>query len=110
MRAWNHVHKNSFAKGSGDASARIWCMTGPYAKSGYGSCRLLQHDSQGDRNKDVTTFEWSSDGELLATGSYDGIARVWRHGGAIVHTLRCHRGPIWVLLLRYIRKFLLCAV
>jgi len=72
--------------------------------------RLLQHDSQGDRNKDVTTFEWSSDGELLATGSYDGIARVWRRGGAIVHTLRCHRGPIWVLLLRYIRKFLLCAV
>jgi len=97
MCAWNHVHTNLIATGSGDASARIWCMSGTYAKKGYSSCRLLQHGSQGDRNKDVTTLEWSSDGELLATGSYDGIARVWRRGGTILHTLRCHRGPIFSL-------------
>merc|ERR1712157_164317 len=95
--AWNPVHSNLIATGSADASARIWQMSGPYAKSGFSSCRLLQHGSPGDRNKDVTTLEWSSDGELLATGSYDGIARIWRRSGTILHTLRCHRGPIFSL-------------
>ena len=70
-------------------------MSSPYAKSGYSSWRLLQHGSQGDKNKDVTTLEWSSDGKLLETGSYDGIARIWRRGGTILHALRCHRGPIF---------------
>ncbi len=27
--------------------------------------------------KDVTTLDWNSEGSLLATGSYDGHARIW---------------------------------
>jgi transducin (beta)-like 1 len=45
----------------------------------------------------VTTLEWSSDGKLLATGSYDGVARVWDTNGALIHTLRGHGGPIFSL-------------
>lgn len=97
MCAWNPVFTDLIATGSGDASARIWQMSGPTAKFGSGASRLLQHGSAGDRNKDVTTLEWSSDGQHLATGSYDGVARVWHRTGDLVHVLRGHRGPIFSL-------------
>eukprot|EP00586_Coscinodiscus_wailesii_P013651 CAMPEP_0172520086 /NCGR_PEP_ID=MMETSP1066-20121228/291797_1 /TAXON_ID=671091 /ORGANISM="Coscinodiscus wailesii, Strain CCMP2513" /LENGTH=781 /DNA_ID=CAMNT_0013302781 /DNA_START=529 /DNA_END=2874 /DNA_ORIENTATION=- len=97
MCAWNPVHTHLIATGSGDASARIWQMGGTEAASGCASTRLLQHGNPSDRNKDVTTLEWSSDGELLATGSYDGVARVWNRVGVLLHTLRSHNGPIFSL-------------
>lgn len=99
MCAWNPVFTNILATGSGDASARIWTMGGQTSQAGTGPCRLLQHgsDSDDNRNKDVTTLEWSSSGELLATGSYDGVARVWTKDGALMNTLQAHQGPIFSL-------------
>lgn len=41
----------------------------------------LAHEVKGDK-QDVTTLDWNSDGSLLATGSYDGLARVWSKEGA----------------------------
>ena len=32
-------------------------------------------------NKDVTSLDWNSSGTLLATGSYDGYARIWTTKG-----------------------------
>jgi WD40 repeat protein len=99
MCAWNPVYTDLIATGSGDASARIWQMGGPNAAGGCSSIRELPHgvDSNDRKNKDVTTLEWSSDGKLLATGSYDGVARVWSRTGVLVHTLSRHRGPIFSL-------------
>lgn len=97
MCSWNQVYPNLIATGSGDASARIWQMNGPTAKSGCGISRLLKHGNPTDKNKDVTTLEWSPDGNQLATGSYDGVARVWTKTGNILHVLRTHRGPIFSL-------------
>ena len=34
-----------------------------------------------DESKDVTTLDWHADGWLLATGCYDGIARIWSREG-----------------------------
>ena len=34
-----------------------------------------------DKSKDVTTLDWNQDGSLLATGSYDGLARIWTKDG-----------------------------
>lgn len=99
MCAWNPVFTDLIATGSGDASARIWQMGGSEAKSGFVTTRELPHvtPSADRKNKDVTTLEWSSDGNLLATGSYDGVARVWSRTGVLVHTLSKHRGPIFSL-------------
>lgn len=33
------------------------------------------------QGKDVTTLDWNGDGSLLATGSYDGFARIWTKEG-----------------------------
>jgi transducin (beta)-like 1 len=99
MCAWNPIFTDTVATGSGDASARIWQMGGTKASDGLGPVCLLPHGTgpKDKKNKDVTTLEWSSDGNLLATGSYDGVARVWSRNGALVHTLRGHKGPIFSL-------------
>mmetsp|Transcript_7244 Transcript_7244/g.11093 ORF Transcript_7244/g.11093 Transcript_7244/m.11093 type:complete len:857 (+) Transcript_7244:48-2618(+) len=99
MCAWNPIFTDMIATGSGDASARIWQMGGAAAAQGLGPVRLLPHGTgpRDRKNKDVTTLEWCSDGKLLATGSYDGVARVWSRTGALVHTLRGHKGPIFSL-------------
>ena len=99
MCAWNPVYTNFIATGSGDSSARIWEMGGLHAENGLKNSKLLPHgsDTRDLKNKDVTTLEWSSDGEFLATGSYDGVARIWSRSGALLHTLRGHHGPIFSL-------------
>ena len=79
--AWNPV-KSLLASGSGDSSARIWHI--PTAESGAEAERntqwhVLEHynSSSNEKAKDVTTLDWNTDGSLLATGSYDGHARIW---------------------------------
>jgi transducin (beta)-like 1 len=111
MCAWNPVFTNLIATGSGDASARIWEMNDMHARSGLRRCTELPHGIEtGDKkNKDVTTLEWSSSGQLLATGSYDGIARVWDRDGALIQTLRGHQGPIFSLKWNRRGNFLLSA-
>lgn len=42
---------------------------------------VLPGNSESDKTKDVTTLDWNVDGSLLATGSYDGYARIWNSAG-----------------------------
>ena len=99
MCAWNPRFTNLIATGSGDASARIWAINPPNATGGCQRSILLPHgiNTADKKNKDVTTLEWSPSGELLATGSYDGVARVWSRAGELIQTLKGHRGPIFSL-------------
>ena len=41
--------------------------------------------------------DWNCDGTLLATGSYDGYARIWKANGELVSQLQKHKGPIFAL-------------
>ena len=45
---------------------------------------MLDHppDDDSAKGKDVTTLEWHPDGATLATGAYDGRARIWTKEGA----------------------------
>lgn len=52
------------------------------ADGGPARSTVLKHFAKGnEKAKDVTTLDWSGDGSLLATGSYDGIARIWSKDG-----------------------------
>ncbi|KAE8100108.1 hypothetical protein FH972_018035 [Carpinus fangiana] len=91
------------ASGSGDSSARIWTIVdGPSsssAQNGSANVVVLKHfrGRTNEKSKDVTTLDWSGDGTLLATGSYDGQARIWSRDGELRSTLNKHKGPIFSL-------------
>lgn len=97
--AWNPTN-DLLASGSGDSTARIWNMN----ENGSGSAGqlVLRHciqkgGAEVPSNKDVTSLDWNCDGQLLATGSYDGYARIWNTEGKLVSTLGQHKGPIFAL-------------
>lgn len=99
--AWNPKH-SLLASGSGDSTARIWTIpTGQVSSSkskDVSSNHIeLKHNQIPEKSRDVTTLDWNSDGTLLATGSYDGIARVWSNKGELKNTLKQHKGPIFSL-------------
>ncbi|KAM8858126.1 F-box-like/WD repeat-containing protein TBL1X [Synchiropus splendidus] len=97
--AWNPV-SDLLASGSGDSTARIWNLN---ENSNSNSTQLvLRHciregGQDVPSNKDVTSLDWNSDGTLLATGSYDGFARIWTKDGNLASTLGQHKGPIFAL-------------
>ncbi|KAM9956367.1 hypothetical protein ACTFIR_003080 [Dictyostelium discoideum] len=98
--AWN-PSQSLLASGSGDSTARIWKIPpGPCENSKEQvSSLVLNHRNPNYNEKtiDVTTLEWSSDGSLLATGSYDGLGRIWNKNGNLIYILEQHQAPIFSL-------------
>ncbi|XP_062021709.1 WD40 repeat-containing protein HOS15-like isoform X2 [Rosa rugosa] len=89
------------ASGSGDSTARIWTIASGSCRSSIQNepARVLKHfkGRANEKSKDVTTLDWNDDGTLLATGSYDGQARIWGRDGELMTTLIRHKGPIFSL-------------
>ncbi|KAH9712137.1 WD40 repeat-containing protein HOS15 [Citrus sinensis] len=91
------------ASGSGDSTARIWTIADGTSKGGAQNGPLnvlvLKHvkGRTNEKSKDVTTLDWNGEGTLLATGSYDGQARIWSTNGDLKCTLSKHKGPIFSL-------------
>ncbi|XP_050906823.1 WD40 repeat-containing protein HOS15 [Lathyrus oleraceus] len=91
------------ASGSGDSTARIWTIDEGRCKSDSRSdssnVLVLPHlrGISNEKSKDVTTLDWNGEGTLLATGSYDGQARIWTTNGELKSTLIKHKGPIFSL-------------
>lgn len=54
-------------------------------------------------------MDWNCDGNLLATGSYDGYARIWTTDGRLSSTLGQHKGPIFALKWNKKGNFILSA-
>ncbi|RWS30823.1 F-box-like/WD repeat-containing protein TBL1XR1 isoform X2 [Leptotrombidium deliense] len=96
--AWNPT-SDYLASGSGDSTARIWNLNIDNVSP---EQLVLRHciqkgGTEVPSNKDVTSLDWNSDGTLLATGSYDGFARIWTTSGRLASTLGQHKGPIFAL-------------
>ncbi|XP_019446830.1 PREDICTED: F-box-like/WD repeat-containing protein TBL1XR1 isoform X1 [Lupinus angustifolius] len=90
------------ASGSGDSTARIWTIAEGKCKTASQkpfNAVVLKHvrGRTNEKNKDVTTLDWNGEGMLLATGSYDGQARIWTTTGELRNTFNKHKGPIFSL-------------
>ncbi|XP_022125770.2 F-box-like/WD repeat-containing protein TBL1XR1 isoform X2 [Pieris rapae] len=97
--AWN-PSADLLASSSGDSTARIWDMTDN--ATSIPNPLILHHCIQNSgtdvpTNKDVITLDWNCDGNLLATGAYDGCTRIWTIDGKLVSTLAEHKGPIFAV-------------
>jgi len=84
------------AKGRDGDDCEAWRDSGSPVKKDDAS-RAEVSDEWANKSKDVTTLDWNGDGSLLATGSYDGLARIWTSDGKLVHSLDAHEGPIFSL-------------
>jgi len=115
MCVWN-PHHLQLASGSADGMCRLWGLWDTshslqqLASSGTAVAPLTQEQGQpvrtavlphtkfvGERCKDVTSVTWSPDGRFLATGCYDGLARIWDSQGMLKLTLQEHTGPVFSL-------------
>ncbi|WVZ09269.1 hypothetical protein V8G54_013799 [Vigna mungo] len=78
---------SSFQLRSGDSTARIWSIPEGRCKSALlndpPNVFVLKHvrAKPNEKSNDVTTLDWNGEGTLLATGSYDGQARIWTTNG-----------------------------
>ena len=113
MCVWN-PQQLQLASGSADGMCRLWGLADLYTSSNWDSTNtasitttvdqlpirtsVLPHSQfMGERFKDVTSVTWSPDGNFLATGCYDGIARVWDSQGELKLVLKEHTGPVFSL-------------
>ncbi|KAJ8870768.1 hypothetical protein PR048_027067, partial [Dryococelus australis] len=108
--AWNPA-TDLLASGSGDSTARIWDMSDNSASPNQLVLRhcIQKGGTEVPSNKDVTSLDWNCDGSLLATGSYDGYARIWTTDGRLASTLGQHKGPIFALKWNKRGNFILSA-
>lgn len=85
------------ASGSGDSTARIWGVGSGGGQTEQVVLKHFQNNKAGDRDKDVTTLDWNKEGTLLATGSYDGVTRLWTSAGELKATHAQHKGAVFTL-------------
>jgi len=92
------------ASGSADNTARYWTIPdGPCGKKAaeeiMRTSLLLKHTNTNAQkeSKDVTTIDWNSSGTYLATGTLDGVARIWDLKGKCKFKLEGHLGAIFAL-------------
>mmetsp|Transcript_17487 Transcript_17487/g.36310 ORF Transcript_17487/g.36310 Transcript_17487/m.36310 type:complete len:374 (-) Transcript_17487:653-1774(-) len=96
--SWNPRY-SLLATGSGDKTARIWAIPNSLVAVKATPPLVLMHNTadQDTKEHDVTSVDWKPDGSFLASGSYDGIVRIWSQEGRLLHELRAHKGPLFTV-------------
>ena len=100
--SWSPVAQQVIS-GSSDGTCRIWGLDAiPWDNSSSENVSVLMsvlphYRQEGENYKDVTSIQWSPNGEVLATGCYDGIVRIWSSIGNLMAVLDKHDGPVFAL-------------
>ncbi|PVZ98634.1 hypothetical protein BB558_005368 [Smittium angustum] len=112
VSAWNPAIPNVLASGAGDGTARIWNLSSSDTKSKYVTTDIdnkpiiLRHSTElstseientelnGEENVDITTLAWNTSGTMLATGCFDGHARIWTVKGELLKSFEDQGAPI----------------
>ena len=94
--AWSPVEPGKLVSGARSSMARLWSIP-----EGWGdpSARLLDHQSRLTQKQEITAVQWSNDGTLLATATFDGTTKLWNQLGGPVQVLSGK--PLSILQLRW---------
>ncbi|BGP15087.1 hypothetical protein JCM10213v2_003042 [Rhodosporidiobolus nylandii] len=103
--AFNPFVPSLLATGGGDSTCRIWDVPPPSpslpsSSSSSVSAQKVVTDhiickhASAQRKVDITAVAWDPSGSLLATGSEDGIARIWTPSGDLHLVLSMHMRAI----------------
>lgn len=94
--AWSPVESGKLVSGARSSMARLWSIPeGPDAPSR----RLLDHSSTLTQKQEITAVQWSNDGTLLATATFDGTTKLWSPLGVPREVLTGR--PLSILQLRW---------
>jgi transducin (beta)-like 1 len=84
--SWNPC-ENILATGGSDSIVSLWNIA-------TGGRQLLEHTMNSSK-KYITALDWSADGNLLASASYDGSLKLWSRAGVLhVEVTGCTGPPI----------------
>lgn len=94
--AWSPVEPGKLVSGARSSLARIWSIP---EGSEVPSHKLLDHSSTLTKKQEVTAVQWSSDGAVLATATFDGCTKLWNSSGIIMAVLTAK--PCTIIDLRW---------
>ncbi|KAK8858393.1 hypothetical protein IAR55_002620 [Kwoniella newhampshirensis] len=95
--AWNPKNLDVLATGSGDGTAKLWeFQSGPsdHALTINKKPMSINHKGIESNKKNLTAVTWHPDGTMLATGSQDGVGRLFTPSGQLQAIMSYGRGAI----------------
>ncbi|KAF8454536.1 WD40-repeat-containing domain protein [Terfezia claveryi] len=82
--AWSPIEPGKLVSGARSSMARLWSIP---EGSGAPSFRLLDHESRVTKKQEITAVQWSNDGTILATATFDGTIKLWNPLGGPIEVL-----------------------
>lgn len=80
---------------SADSTTRLWRFDPKIDVTETTSKSTILNHRKKDHPTNVISLNWDPEGKLLATGTFDGVTRIWNLDGQLVHELFHHTQPIF---------------
>ncbi|KAF8466240.1 WD40-repeat-containing domain protein [Kalaharituber pfeilii] len=95
--AWSPVESGKLATGPQTSFGKIWSIPDGLELGTTPKHISLDHTSALVKSQQVTAIQWSSEGTIVATGTFDGSIKLWTSAGSIIGTLSLKCCPIMTL-------------